>query len=70
VNDLITTPFGATSTAADVSWMVSPGGTSRTATRGPHQPGIRRGVAGYAVDPANASRLWRLSLDLLASSTS
>jgi NAD(P)-dependent dehydrogenase (short-subunit alcohol dehydrogenase family) len=36
----------------------------------PHQPGVRRGVSGYAVDPANASRLWRLSLDLLASSTS
>jgi hypothetical protein len=36
----------------------------------PHQPGIRRGVASYAVDPANASRLWRLSLDLLTSSTS
>ena len=34
----------------------------------PHQPGICRGIAGYAVDPANASRLWRLSLDLLASS--
>jgi NAD(P)-dependent dehydrogenase (short-subunit alcohol dehydrogenase family) len=33
---------------------------------GPHQPGIRRGVADYAVDPANASRLWQLSLDLLA----
>jgi NAD(P)-dependent dehydrogenase (short-subunit alcohol dehydrogenase family) len=32
----------------------------------PHQPGIRRGVAHYAVDPTNASRLWRLSLDLLA----
>jgi NAD(P)-dependent dehydrogenase (short-subunit alcohol dehydrogenase family) len=32
----------------------------------PHQPGIRRGVADYAVDPANASRLWRLSLDLIA----
>ena len=32
----------------------------------PHQPGIRRGVADYAVDPTNASRLWRLSLDLIA----
>ncbi|HEY0616184.1 MAG TPA: oxidoreductase, partial [Kribbella sp.] len=31
-----------------------------------HQPGIRRGVADYAVDPTNASRLWRLSLDLIA----
>jgi hypothetical protein len=36
----------------------------------PHQPGVRRGITGYAVDTANASRLWRLSLDLLAGSTS
>jgi NAD(P)-dependent dehydrogenase (short-subunit alcohol dehydrogenase family) len=32
----------------------------------PHQPGIRRGVAAYAVDPENAARLWQFSLDLLA----
>jgi NAD(P)-dependent dehydrogenase (short-subunit alcohol dehydrogenase family) len=31
----------------------------------PHQPGVRRGVAAYAVDPTNASRLWQLSQDLL-----
>ncbi|MET9490662.1 SDR family NAD(P)-dependent oxidoreductase [Nocardia sp. NPDC006630] len=32
----------------------------------PHQPGIRRGVASYALDPGNAERLWQVSLDLLA----
>jgi NAD(P)-dependent dehydrogenase (short-subunit alcohol dehydrogenase family) len=29
-------------------------------------PGIRRGVADYAMDPDKAARLWQLSLDLLA----
>jgi NAD(P)-dependent dehydrogenase (short-subunit alcohol dehydrogenase family) len=33
----------------------------------PFVPGIRRGVAAYALDPAKAARLWQLSLDLLAS---
>src|SRR5579859_726296 len=28
---------------------------------GPHQPGIRRGVAAYAIDPDNAGRLWKIS---------
>jgi NAD(P)-dependent dehydrogenase (short-subunit alcohol dehydrogenase family) len=32
---------------------------------GPHVPGIRRGVADYALDPEHAARLWQLSLDLL-----
>jgi NAD(P)-dependent dehydrogenase (short-subunit alcohol dehydrogenase family) len=32
---------------------------------GPHQPGVRRGVADYAIDPANAERLWRVSAELL-----
>jgi NAD(P)-dependent dehydrogenase (short-subunit alcohol dehydrogenase family) len=32
----------------------------------PFVPGIRRGVAGYALDPVKAARLWQLSLDLLA----
>lgn len=32
----------------------------------PNQPGVRRGVAAYALDPANASRLWQTSIDLLA----
>jgi NAD(P)-dependent dehydrogenase (short-subunit alcohol dehydrogenase family) len=32
---------------------------------GPHVPGIRRGVAAYAVDPAHAERLWDLSLRML-----
>jgi NAD(P)-dependent dehydrogenase (short-subunit alcohol dehydrogenase family) len=36
------------------------------AEAGPHQPGIRRGVAPYALDPDNAARLWQVSLDLLA----
>jgi NAD(P)-dependent dehydrogenase (short-subunit alcohol dehydrogenase family) len=36
---------------------------------GPHQPGIRRGVADYALDPDHAGRLWQLSLDLLSSTT-
>ncbi|GAB3834014.1 SDR family NAD(P)-dependent oxidoreductase [Dactylosporangium cerinum] len=31
---------------------------------GPHQPGIRRGVAAYALDPAAAARLWQLSTEL------
>jgi NAD(P)-dependent dehydrogenase (short-subunit alcohol dehydrogenase family) len=33
---------------------------------GPNQPGIRRGVAAYALDPQNAARLWQVSLDMLA----
>jgi NAD(P)-dependent dehydrogenase (short-subunit alcohol dehydrogenase family) len=32
----------------------------------PFVPGVRRGVAAYAVDPEKAARLWQLSLDLLA----
>jgi hypothetical protein len=32
----------------------------------PFVPGVRRGVAAYALDPEKAARLWRLSLDLLA----
>lgn len=32
----------------------------------PHQPGIRRGVAAYALDPESAARLWRVSVDMLA----
>jgi NAD(P)-dependent dehydrogenase (short-subunit alcohol dehydrogenase family) len=31
----------------------------------PYQPGIRRGVAAYALDPDKAARLWRLSVDML-----
>lgn len=31
----------------------------------PHQPGIRRGVAAYALDPAHATRLWEASLGML-----
>ena len=33
---------------------------------GLHQPGIRRGVAAYALNPDDAARLWHASLDLLA----
>jgi NAD(P)-dependent dehydrogenase (short-subunit alcohol dehydrogenase family) len=32
----------------------------------PHQPGTRRGVNGYALDPDAAARLWQVSLDMLA----
>jgi NAD(P)-dependent dehydrogenase (short-subunit alcohol dehydrogenase family) len=32
---------------------------------GPHQPGTRRGVADYAVDPEAAARLWALSTHAL-----
>lgn len=31
---------------------------------GPHTPGVRRGVADYALDPDNARRLWDLSVEL------
>ncbi|MFD8380967.1 SDR family NAD(P)-dependent oxidoreductase [Streptomyces sp. NPDC059679] len=31
-----------------------------------HQPGIRRGVAAYALDPVRAARLWQVSLGMLA----
>jgi NAD(P)-dependent dehydrogenase (short-subunit alcohol dehydrogenase family) len=30
-----------------------------------HQPGVRRGVAGYALDPGSAARLWQLSEELI-----
>jgi hypothetical protein len=33
---------------------------------GPHQPGVRRGVAGYALDPEAAARLWRVSTDMVS----
>jgi hypothetical protein len=33
---------------------------------GPFTPGVRRGVADFALDPDNAARLWQLSLDMLA----
>ncbi len=32
----------------------------------PQEPGIRRGVAAYAVDPEKAARLWQISVDTLA----
>jgi NAD(P)-dependent dehydrogenase (short-subunit alcohol dehydrogenase family) len=31
----------------------------------PFTPGVRRGVASYALDPQKAARLWQLSLDLI-----
>jgi NAD(P)-dependent dehydrogenase (short-subunit alcohol dehydrogenase family) len=34
---------------------------------GPSQPGTGRGVAGYALDPDAAERLWEISLEMLAS---
>jgi NAD(P)-dependent dehydrogenase (short-subunit alcohol dehydrogenase family) len=36
---------------------------------GPARPGIRRGVAAYALDPEKAARLWRVSAGLLAGQT-
>jgi NAD(P)-dependent dehydrogenase (short-subunit alcohol dehydrogenase family) len=36
----------------------------------PFRPGIRRGVADYALDPADAERLWQVSLELLADAIS
>jgi hypothetical protein len=33
---------------------------------GPFTPGVRRGVADYAIDPGNARRLWDLSVRLTA----
>jgi NAD(P)-dependent dehydrogenase (short-subunit alcohol dehydrogenase family) len=32
----------------------------------PHQPGIRRGVAAYALDPAHAQRLWEISVGMVS----
>jgi NAD(P)-dependent dehydrogenase (short-subunit alcohol dehydrogenase family) len=32
---------------------------------GPFTPGVRRGVAAYALDPGKAARLWQVSLDLI-----
>jgi len=32
---------------------------------GPYQPGIRRGIADYALDPDHATRLWQLSVEML-----
>jgi NAD(P)-dependent dehydrogenase (short-subunit alcohol dehydrogenase family) len=36
------------------------------AEAGPHQEGTRTGVAGYALDPESAARLWTVSADLIA----
>jgi hypothetical protein len=36
----------------------------------PNQPGIRRGVAAYALDPEKAARLWQVSVETLAGSSS
>ena len=33
---------------------------------GPNQPGTRKGVAAYALDPEAAARLWQVSVDTLA----
>ncbi|MGR6318486.1 SDR family NAD(P)-dependent oxidoreductase [Micromonospora soli] len=33
---------------------------------GPHRPGVRRGVADYALAPEAAARLWQVSADLIA----
>jgi NAD(P)-dependent dehydrogenase (short-subunit alcohol dehydrogenase family) len=32
----------------------------------PHKPGVRRGVASYALDRESADRLWRVSVDMIA----
>ena len=32
----------------------------------PHRPGVRRGVAAYALDSDKAARLWQVSVDMLA----
>ena len=32
----------------------------------PNQPGIRRGVAAFALDPEHAKRLWEISLGMLS----
>ncbi|GIF99428.1 SDR family NAD(P)-dependent oxidoreductase [Catellatospora citrea] len=31
----------------------------------PHRPGVRRGVAAYALDPVAAARLWQVSTDMI-----
>ena len=33
----------------------------------PYVPGIRRGVASWALDPQHAAKLWQVSLDMIAS---
>jgi len=35
----------------------------------PHVPGVRRGVASYALDPEHAARLWQMSLELIRQGT-
>ena len=37
-----------------------------SAEAAPHQPGSRRGVADYALDPESAARLWELSVETLS----
>lgn len=32
----------------------------------PYKEGVRRGVAAYALDPDRASRLWEMSLEMIA----
>ena len=34
-----------------------------------HVPGVRRGVASYALDPEHAARLWQMSLELIRQGT-
>jgi NAD(P)-dependent dehydrogenase (short-subunit alcohol dehydrogenase family) len=35
----------------------------------PYKPGVRRGVASYALDPEHAARLWQISLQLIRQGT-
>lgn len=73
--NLIQTPFGFASTAAEVAAGIDLTGR-RAVVTGPssglgietvdHRTGTLHGVASYALDPANVQHLWALSETLLA----
>jgi NAD(P)-dependent dehydrogenase (short-subunit alcohol dehydrogenase family) len=69
-----TVPQGAATSVLLAASPLVDGGTGRYFEDGqqaePARPGLRRGVDAYALDPGKAARLWQMSADLLAGSSS
>jgi hypothetical protein len=68
VDSITPTPFRFDSTAAEVIDGIDLSGKRAIVTGGSSGIGVNTstsGVAANALDPANANRLWKLSLELL-----